>query len=112
LPLDFARALGQNHQLGRYGKIELYRLLVRSKSVSSITHSGFYDAETEVNLLCIFETTAVRCFLLTDLCDEIEEPFDVVGKSKLIASRKLADKVRFYLKNDTERMNIAKRGHE
>lgn len=91
---------------------ELHRLLARSKIVLNITRTDFYGAETGINLR-IFEAAAAGCFLLTDHCDEIADLF-VIGKEidTFRSSRELADKVSFYLENDTERYAIARRGHE
>jgi spore maturation protein CgeB len=90
----------------------LHRLLARAKIVLNITRTGFYGAETGVNLR-IFEAVAAGCFLLTDHCDEIEalfEPGKEIGTFR--SSGELADKVRYYLENETERLTIARRGHE
>jgi len=91
---------------------ELHQLLARAKIVLNITRTDFYGAETGVNLR-IFEAVAAGCFLLTDHCDEIEDLFEI-GKeiATFRSARELAEKVSFYLKNDDERIAIAKRGHE
>ncbi|MDR2365749.1 MAG: glycosyltransferase [Zoogloeaceae bacterium] len=89
----------------------LHHLLARSKIVLNITRSDFHGAETGVNLR-IFEAVAAGCFLLTDHCDEIEDLFDVGKEIETYrSSRELADKARFYLKNEKECARIAQNGH-
>ncbi|MDR2452160.1 MAG: glycosyltransferase [Candidatus Accumulibacter sp.] len=90
---------------------ELHRLLARAKIVLNITRSDFHGAETGVNLR-VFEAVAAGAFLLTDHCDEIGELFRVGEEIETCrSSRELADKTRFYLKNDAKREAIARRGH-
>ena len=91
---------------------ELHDLLAKSKIVLNITRTDFYGAETGVNLR-IFEAVAAGCFLLTDHCEELEELFEIGEEIETFrSSGELADKVRHYLNNDSERIRIARRGHE
>jgi spore maturation protein CgeB len=91
---------------------ELHRLLASAKIVLNITRTDFYGAETGVNLR-IFEAVAAGCFLLTDHCDEIEALFQPGKEIETFrSSRELAEKVRYYLENEDERLAIARRGHE
>ncbi|MDR0701128.1 MAG: glycosyltransferase [Azoarcus sp.] len=90
---------------------ELHRLLARSKIVLNITRADFHGMETGINLR-IFEAVAAGCFLLTDHCDEIEDLFEVGKEIETYqSSRELADKVRFYLENETKRTDIAQNGY-
>jgi len=91
---------------------ELQSLLARAKIVLNITRSDFYGAETGINLR-IFEAIAAGCFLLTDHCDEIETLFEPGKEIETFRSaRELAEKVRYYLDNEDQRLAIARRGHE
>jgi spore maturation protein CgeB len=91
---------------------ELRQLLARAKIVLNITRSDFYGAETGVNLR-IFEAVAAGCFLLTDHCDELEDLFWPGREIETFHSAQdLADKACFYLEHETERLAIARRGHE
>lgn len=91
---------------------QLHQLLFSSKIVLNITRSHFYGAETGINLR-IFEALAAGAFLLTDYCDEVAELF-VIGKEieTFRSSSELISKVKYYLANEKERMEIARRGHE
>lgn len=93
-----------------WGK-DLHFLLARTKIVLNITRSEFYGAETGVNLR-IFETLAAGCFLLTDYCEELKDLF-IIGEEieTFSSSAELAEKVHYYLNNETARQTIAKRGH-
>ncbi len=91
---------------------QLHQLIFSSKIVLNITRSHFYGAETGINLR-IFEALAAGAFLLTDYCDELAELF-VIGKEIEVfrSSAELVGKVEYYLSNENERIEIARRGHE
>lgn len=90
---------------------ELLGLLQGARIVLNITRTDFYGAETGINLR-IFEALAARCFLLTDHCQEIAELLKPGQEIETFRSaEELADKVRFYLANDTARRRIAEQGH-
>lgn len=90
---------------------ELLQLLQGARIVLNITRTDFYGAETGINLR-IFEALAAGCFLLTDHCEEIAELLQPGLEIETFRSaEELADKVRFYLANDTARRRIAEQGH-
>lgn len=90
---------------------ELLQLLQGARIVLNITRTDFYGAETGINLR-IFEALAAGCFLLTDHCEEIAELLQPGLEIETFRSaEELADKVRFYLTNDTARRRIAEQGH-
>jgi spore maturation protein CgeB len=90
---------------------ELHRLLRQAKIVLNITRTDFYGAETGINLR-IFEALAAGCFLLTDHCDELGELFRIGEEIETYrSSGELAEKVAYYLANDTRREAVARAGH-
>jgi spore maturation protein CgeB len=91
---------------------ELHGLLARAKIVLNITRTDFYGAETGINLR-IFEALAAGCFLLTDHCVEIETLFQSGKEIETFrSSQELLEKVHYYLEHESERLAIARRGHE
>ena len=91
---------------------DLQQLLARTKIVLNITRTDFFGAETGINLR-LFETLAAGGFLLTDYCEEIEDLFEIGREIEVFrSSGELVDKVRHYLDNDDQRLDIARRGHE
>ncbi len=90
---------------------ELYKLVARSKIILNINSHLWSSFESGVNLR-IFETLALKGFLLTDYCEELNDVFKLGHEIETFkTSEEMIDKIDYYLKHDNERKQIAKNGH-
>lgn len=91
---------------------DLQQLLARTKIVLNITRTDFFGARPESICVCL-RRWPPDAFLLTDYCEEIEDLFRIGREIEVFrSSGELVDKVRHYLDNDDQRLDIARRGHE
>jgi len=91
---------------------QLRKKLQQTKIILNINVAAWHTLETGVNLR-VFETLALRGFLLTDYCEELNDLFAVGQELEAFKSaEELVDKVSFYLQHDDLREKIARKGHD
>ena len=93
---------------GLYGQevVKFYR----AASINLNVHAWHGIAPSGMNMRC-FDLPSCGAFLLTDAVEEIEEVFTPGREVEVFGdAEELADKVRYYLANDSERRAIAGRG--
>lgn len=95
---------------GEAWSLDMYKLLAQSK----ITINRHIDvAESYANNMRLYEATGMGAMLLTDTKDNLNDLFSV-GNEIVAYKNKLdlVNKVKFYLKHDVERMEIARAGQK
>ena len=82
----------------------------QAAAVNVNIHAWHGIAPSGMNMRC-FDLPACGAFLLTDVVEELEEVFTPGREVEVFGdAEELADKVRYYLAHDAERLSIARRG--
>lgn len=96
--------------LGRVSQQEMHRIIHSSKINLhfSKNSAGSYAIHART-----FEITGLGGFLLSEYVEGLEEYFEIGEEIEVFRSNdELADKIKFYLKNESMRQDIAKKGYE
>lgn len=105
--LDRNSPLHQYHHGEVWGK-QMYKILLQSK-ITINKHD--YFAKNYANNMRLFEATGCGALLITDYKDNLSELFRIGTEAETYKSvDELAEKIKYYLANDSKRDKIARAG--